>query len=97
MEEINRAISGQYRQPTPVTIIRTCRHHIEHGDRPYSIGWRDNDTRGDKVSDENLAKTERCFGPAVRKLCERTNQSSCWTHIAIRERAFFTPSAMRQK
>jgi hypothetical protein len=97
LREIDQAIPGHYRQPTPTTIIQTYRHHIEQGDRPYFIGWRDNDTRGEQVSGENLAKTERCFGPVVRKLCERTNQSSCWTHIAIREWAFFAPPGKLQK
>ena len=91
LEEINRAIPGQYRQPTSTTINQTYRHHGEDPDKPYFIGWRDNDLRGDRVSDANLAKTERCFGPAIRTLCERTNQSSCWTHIAARERALFAP------
>src|SRR5690606_39398115 len=54
--EINRAAPGQYRQPTPATIIQAYRHHIEHGDRPYFIGWRGNDKRGEQVSPENLAK-----------------------------------------
>lgn len=93
LEEINRAAPGQYRQPTPATIIQAYRHHIEHGDRPYFIGWRGNDKRGEQVSPENLAKTERCFGSKVRKLCARTNQSSCWTHVAIRERVLFAPPA----
>ncbi len=95
LEEINRAIPGHYRQPTPATIIQTYRHHVEHGGRPYFLGWRDNDLRGERVSPENLAKTERCYGPAIRRLCERTNQSSCWTHIAIREKAFFAPPTKR--
>ncbi len=95
LREIDRAIPGHYRQPTPAKIIQTYRHHVEHGDRPYFLGWRDNDLRGDHVSPENLAKTERCFGPAIRTLCERTNQSSCWTHIAAREKAFFAPPVKR--
>ena len=97
LEEINRAIPGHYRQPTPATIIQTYRHHVEHGDRPYFLGWSDNDKRGRKVTPENLAKTKRCFGPNIRRLCERTNQSSCWTHIADREKPFVAPPAKRQK
>lgn len=97
LRDIDRAIPGQYRQPTPAMIIQTYRHHVEHGDRPYFIGWRDNDLRGDQVSDANLAKTERCFGPAIRTLCQRTNQSSCRTHIAAKEKAFFAPPVKRQK
>ncbi len=77
LREIDRAMPGQYRQPTPARIIQTYRHHVEHGDRCYFLGWSDNDKRGRKVSDENLAKTQRCFGPAIRKMSERTNQSSC--------------------
>ncbi|MGX5731974.1 DUF6037 family protein [Pseudoxanthomonas beigongshangi] len=84
-------------QPTPATIIQTYRHHVERGDRPCFLGWRDNDLRGDRASPENLAKTERCFGPTIRTLCERTNQSSCWTHVASRERPFFAPPAKPQK
>lgn len=97
LEEINRAIPGHYRKPTSTTIVQTYRHHIEQGDRPYFIGWRDNDLRKKHVTPENLAKTERCFGPAIRKTSERTNQSSCWTHIAARERTFFAPPAKRKK
>ncbi len=97
LREIDRAMPGQYRQPTPATIIQTYRHHVEHGDRPYFIGWRDNDLRGERVSPENLAKTERCFGPSYRDICKRTNQSSCWTHIVAREKPFFAPQVKRQK
>lgn len=97
LREIDQAMPGHYRQPTPAKIIQTYRHHVGHGDRPYFLGWRDNDLRGDRVSPENLAKTERCYGPAIRTLCERTNQSSRWTHIATSERPFFAPPAKRYK
>ena len=97
LRQIDRAIPGQYRKPTSSTIVQTYRHHIEQGDRPYFIGWRDNDLRDEQVSPENLAKTERCFGLAIRKMSERTNQSSCWTHIAAREKPFFAPPTKRQK
>jgi len=97
LEEINRVIPGHYRRPTSATINRTYRHHGEDPDKPYFIGWRDNDLQDKRVSPENLAKTERCFGPAIRKLCQRTNQSSCWTHIAGREKPFFAPLPKSQK
>lgn len=41
--------------------------------------------------------TQAAAGTPIKELCQRTNQSSCWTHIAASEKAFFAPLPKSQK
>lgn len=89
--EIDRDIPTAYRKPTHIETVRTYRHHVEEGDKPYFFGWLDNNPQGRRVSPENLDKTRRCFGERVRDICERTNQSSRWTADRASARDYFEP------
>lgn len=92
LREIDPAIPATYRRPTHVDVVRTYRHHVEEGDKPYFFGWRDNDlTPPDRVRPANLDKTRRCFGQRIRDLCERTNQSSRWTADPAKARNYVEP------
>lgn len=89
--EVDRKIPSSYRKPTPADVVKTYRHHVEEGDKPYFVGWLDNDKQGHRVRASNLEKTRRCFGQAVHDVCARTNQSSRWTNDPHCNRPYFDP------
>ena len=77
--------------------MRTYRHHVEEGDKPYFFGWKDNNlTPPDRVGAANLDKTRRCFGQRIRDICERADQSSRWTADPDRAGDYFQPRRYNQ-
>ncbi|MFC3654562.1 DUF6037 family protein [Xanthomonas hyacinthi] len=92
MQEIDAAIPSDYRRPTLADVTRTYGAHLDEADKPYFLGWLDNNlTPPNRVSDANLDKTRRCFGQRIRDICQRTNQSSRWTADPSKARAFVAP------
>ncbi|MEY4561773.1 MAG: hypothetical protein RLZZ618_1050 [Pseudomonadota bacterium] len=64
--------------PRPHELVQ-LRSDVEIKDGKYFCGWRDNNVRGDRVSEKNLYKTQRILGEAAFAVCARKNISSCWT------------------
>lgn len=59
--------------------IAVYRRDVEESAKIYFYGWRDNNLRGDHVSEKNLYKTKRLLGEAAYVVCKNKNLSSCWT------------------
>ena len=98
LQEIDAVIPTQYRRPTLDDVTRTYRHHLDEADKPYFLGWLDNNlTPPNRVSAANLDKTRRCFGQRIRDICHRTNQSSRWTADKSKAKAFTPPPASTTK
>ena len=80
LQEIDSAVPVNYRKPTVTEVAKIYRHHLDEADKPYFIGWLDNNLKPpNRVSDSNLEKTKRCFGNGAYETCKRTNLSSRWT------------------
>jgi hypothetical protein len=59
--------------------IAQYRNVAEEEDKIYFLGWRNNDRRGERVSEVNLAKTKDLLGKKAYDRCNSKNISSCWT------------------
>ncbi|TNI11214.1 DUF6037 family protein [Aeromonas veronii] len=59
--------------------IAQYRKIAEEEDKIYFLGWRNNDLRGERVSETNLAKTKDLLGHKAYVRCNSKNISSCWT------------------
>ena len=59
--------------------IAQYRKIAEEEDKIYFLGWRNNELRGDIVSETNLAKTKDLLGHKAYTRCKSKNISSCWT------------------
>jgi len=91
--EFNRHIPAHAtpdRVPTADDLFRYY-PSIERPDRRYFCGWRDNNKRGKNVTPENLEKTRRFMGQRAHDFSKRRNQSTCWTHLQSKAKAFYIP------
>jgi hypothetical protein len=59
--------------------IAPYRNISEEKDKTYFFGWRDNESRREHVSQENLEKTKDLIGYEIYLFCKSRNISSCWT------------------
>lgn len=71
--------------------IAIYRSDVEDNKKIYFCGWRDNDTRGEQVTQSNLYKTKRLLGDIAHKVCQKKNLSSCWTDDQSRAISVFVP------
>ena len=71
-----RAEADSIPQPQDIAAYRSI---AEEEDKIYFLGWRDNEIRGENVSDTNLMKTKTLLGNKAYKRCDKKNISSCWT------------------
>lgn len=71
--------------------VALYRKDIEDANKIFFIGWRDNDLKGEHVTDENLKKTKVLMGMNAYKVCKKKNISSCWTDIVGRSKEFHLP------
>ena len=66
--------------------ISTDRKYDKDCDKPFFLGWRRN-PKDSTPSNENIEKTARTFGKAVKEICKTNKISSRWTH-KLTERTF---------
>jgi hypothetical protein len=62
----------------PEELIQYCRN-VEEPNKMWFCGWRDNTSRGQSVTTENLRKTRLLLGEPSYSICKERNISSCWT------------------
>ncbi|USK36476.1 DUF6037 family protein (plasmid) [Bacillus sp. F19] len=72
--------------------IAPFRRNVEEPDKIYFYGWRDNTTRKENVSAENLKKTRQWLGIEAYEMCKKHNISSCWTAEKSKEKLYGKPS-----
>ncbi|HPL66620.1 MAG TPA: DUF6037 family protein [Smithellaceae bacterium] len=65
--------------------------HLEEANKVYFLGWRDNQTRNEHVTTENLLKTRKLLGVKVSEMSLSKNFSSCWTDDPAKAKKFFLP------
>jgi len=71
--------------------IAQYRNVAEEEDKIYFLGWRNNDLRGERVSETNLKKTRDLLGQKVYDRCNSKNISSCWTDDASKAKKVQLP------
>lgn len=77
-KHIPTSISGLSKpEPHDIALYRS---DVEEHEKIYFCGWRDNNSRGEKVTPRNLYKTRRLLGEKAYQICLRKNLSSCWTN-----------------
>ena len=90
LREIDAAIPRNARDvttPNGADIARAYRH-VEEADKVYFCNFRENTTRGHKVTQSNLEKTRLFLGEKAHQFCNDRNLSTCWTDDPTRERPF---------
>jgi hypothetical protein len=71
--------------------IAQYRNVAEEEDKIYFLGWRNNDLRGERVSETNLTKTKDLLGQKAYNRCNSKNISSCWTDDASKAKKVQLP------
>jgi Family of unknown function (DUF6037) len=71
--------------------IAQYRNVVEEEDKIYFLGWRNNDLRGERVSENNLTKTKDLLGQKAYNRCNSKNISSCWTDDASKAKKVQLP------
>ncbi|EOP32245.1 MULTISPECIES: DUF6037 family protein [Bacillus] len=92
-EEINKRIpttTNPGNTPKPRDVIY-FRKDVEEAEKIYFFGWKDNDIRGEKLSDENLHKTRQLLDEKAYIMCKTYNISSRWTDDSAKEVAYTSP------
>lgn len=82
LKEFNKkipAIASTSAVPEPQEISVT--RDIDEAHKRFFFGWRNNDIRGERVSDKNLNKTKELLGVPTYESCLKHNISSKWTDI----------------
>lgn len=96
-EEINNRIpetTNPGNKPKPRDVI-FFRRDVEEADKIYFCGWKDNDIRGEKLSDKNLHKTRQLLDEEAYIMCKTYNISSRWTDEPNKEVAYILPRKNR--
>lgn len=80
-EELNKHVPGaaDHRNKPKPHDVASFRRDVEESDKIYFVGWRDNKTRGHKVSKENLEKTRKLLSKEAYEMCKKKNVSSRWS------------------
>lgn len=92
-EDFNYRIPDKayFRQKAEPHEIAQYYNNIEESHKKYFLGWRDNTSRGDNVTDSNLFKTKALLGEAAYRRCRERNISSCWTDKKEKAKKFYLP------
>lgn len=92
-KQFNQAIPEKAKTDSkaePQDIAR-YRRVAEEEDKIYFLGWRNNDSRSDRVSESNLMKTKNLLGSKAYTRCREKNISSCWTDDLAKAKKFKLP------
>ncbi|BCK11807.1 MULTISPECIES: DUF6037 family protein [Vibrio] len=91
--DFNRRIPDKayLRQKAEPHEVAQYSNDIEEAHKKYFLGWRDNTSRGDDVTESNLFKTKELLGEAAYLRCRERNISSCWTDKKEKAKKFYMP------
>ncbi len=80
-EDFNKSIpsSAHPRNIPKPHEIAMYRRDVEETHKIYFCGWRDNTSRGQNATEENLEKTKKLLGYETYLICRSKNISSLWT------------------
>lgn len=74
-------------EPHEISVTRD----VDEAHKRFFFGWRNNDIRGERVSEKNLNKTRELMGVPTYESCLKHNVSSKWTDIEVDKKPVTPP------
>lgn len=73
----------------PHEIAKYKQRNIDDAHKIYFCGWKFYE--GSERNAKNFEKTKKWLGDEAYEFCKRNNISSCWTHIDLKRKDYYSP------
>lgn len=73
----------------PHEIAKYKQRNIDDAHKIYFYGWKFYE--GSERNAKNFEKTKKWLGDEAYEFCKRNNISSCWTHIDLKRKDYYSP------